>query len=351
MWGGASLLLLLCLSVAVQATWLQRMEPSDRLVRREKNKKVVSKRTAIHTIMADDLQITLTHDHQAQEKIWAGLQTIVRPSLTDQFDVEEFIGSGSVGLVFRARDRLSKQQVAVKCVPMSDRDSIIRTWYLNRRFREHNMSGVVLSREQLYSLNPHQAPKVIQDQFDIDKRQVHVCFVEELLPLGTLDGGAHDSGCLEERTTKSKHSPETVLKVLTDVASTVAAMHKINVQHRDIRVANILVEKQNDSVSGKLADFDYATTGNHQHAFDDDVQQFGMTLGLILINLGLGVEKCKQLPVWNELAVGDFTRLTDELGKQRALRSYLPILWNTLKGGLHMSTIAQMMANARLQHS
>merc|ERR1711959_612777 len=70
-----------------------------------------------------------------------------------------------------------------------------------------------------------------------------------------------------------------MFQALEDVASTLAAMHERNVQHRDVKPENVLVEMQQGKlVAAKLCDFGSAEIGDNAAGRADDVRRFGVTM-------------------------------------------------------------------------
>ncbi|MGB8537971.1 MAG: protein kinase, partial [Acidobacteriaceae bacterium] len=144
------------------------------------------------------------------------------------YKIEELLGAGGMGEVFRAVDTRLNRPVAIKFLSPDLASAAAR-----RRFqREAQMAS---------SLN-HPHILTVHDAGDFEDRQY---LVTEFVDGGTLDSWAKQ----EER--GWRHTVE----LLTGVADGLAAAHAAGFLHRDIKPANILVAKNGYA---KLADFGLA---------------------------------------------------------------------------------------------
>jgi len=205
--------------------------------------------------------------------------------------------------------------------------------------RQQGVSGVALVEEQVYVVRGAEVPKAMQDHLgDEASSKDYACFVQQLLPWGSLD--------------QEPLSPQVMLKCLTDVAFTLAEVHKSGVQHRDVQPTNIMLEKRNDIVSAKLCDFGDASASSDPEASKQDIDMFGMTLGMTLFRAALGDGKVDRLHLRQRTPTPELLRsLTKAVNKKSALHGFLHIYKEISGGGLQMADIAQMMAEANKQYS
>jgi Tol biopolymer transport system component len=144
------------------------------------------------------------------------------------YEINQPIGSGGMGEVYRALDTRLQRAVAVKLLSEDLADASAR-----RRFqREAQMAS---------SLN-HPHIVTIHDVGEYNGRQY---LVAEFV----------DGGTLRDWIQGESHSWKQVLDLLTGVADGLAAAHEAGILHRDIKPANILISKAGYA---KLADFGLA---------------------------------------------------------------------------------------------
>merc|ERR1712048_45867 len=78
---------------------------------------------------------------------------------------------------------------------------------------------------------------------------------------------------------EDRMSLDLMFQVLTDVASTLSLMHTANLQHKDIKPENVLLEIKNGSVvAAKLADFGSAEIGDSAEGRANDIRRFGLMM-------------------------------------------------------------------------
>jgi len=144
------------------------------------------------------------------------------------YEVEALLGSGGMGVVFRAMDTKLRRPVAIKVLSSELTDATAR-----RRFQRE--------AELLSSLNhPH-----ILTIYDVGEFDGHLYLVSELL----------DGGTLHDWLGEDRRSWRQVVELLAGVADGLAAAHTAGILHRDLKPANILVTR---SGFAKLADFGIA---------------------------------------------------------------------------------------------
>jgi len=156
--------------------------------------------------------------------------TLSLQTLDDRYTLEEEIGSGQTGSVFKARDSLLDTWVAVKLLKPE--------YTANHNALARARQEIILSRDiahpnilRVYHLASHEGGTYITMQW---------------IRGGTLADVIGERGAMP--------TPE-VLTLATKLSSALAAAHGHNILHRDIKPANILVD---DDGEPYLADFGLA---------------------------------------------------------------------------------------------
>ena len=144
------------------------------------------------------------------------------------YRLEELLGAGGMGTVYRAHDTKLDRAVAIKFLSNEAADSAAKRRFL----REARLAS---------SLN-HPHILTVHDTGEFDGRQY---IVTELV----------DGGTLREWHRAGVRSWSEVVELLGGVADGIAAAHEAGICHRDIKPANILITK---SGYAKLADFGLA---------------------------------------------------------------------------------------------
>jgi Tol biopolymer transport system component len=171
------------------------------------------------------------------------------------YEILSPLGSGAMGVVFRAVDTKLQRPVAIKFLPTQLADAGAR-----QRFKREV--------ETASSLNhPH-----ILTVYDVGDFDAQPFLVSELV----------DGGTLQEWLRGDHRSWRQVVDLLVGVADGLAAAHAAGILHRDLKPANILVAKNG---YGKLADFGLAKSLERAN---DDMATFvpnqtrpGMVVGTI----------------------------------------------------------------------
>lgn len=191
-------------------------------------------RGEVESLLAQDSSKTATPDQPARAG-GAGLLgpdsavTVITTGVEiGPYKIEELLGAGGMGEVFRAVDTKLNRPVAIKFLSAELADTVAR-----RRFqREAQMAS---------SLN-HPHILTVHDAGDFEGRQY---LVTEFVDGGTLNTWAKQ----EKRVWRQ------IAELLTGVADGLATAHAAGILHRDIKPANILVAKNGYA---KLADFGLA---------------------------------------------------------------------------------------------
>ncbi len=165
----------------------------------------------------------------------AELRAHVQRALAATYEVEQEIGRGGMGIVYRAKDKRLKRFVAIKLLPpeLSFRKDV------RSRFRNEASTAAQLNHPNIVPI------------YSVDEVENLVFFV-----MACVDG--------ENLATRLKnHGPMPVAdvrRVMTEVADALAYAHHRGVIHRDIKPDNILM----DGVDGRamVTDFGIARAAN-----------------------------------------------------------------------------------------
>jgi tetratricopeptide (TPR) repeat protein len=169
-----------------------------------------------------------------------------------RFRVESQVGRGAAGIVYRAFDLLTAQQVALKVITTSGADGG------ERALRE----GVVLSELDHPGVVRVVAFGAAHEAADILGQRVEAGAA--VIAMQWLDGED-----LQSRQRRAPVSFKQALDVAAQIAGTLAAVHALGVVHRDIKPSNIFIvtSPATDGTGGspsaiatKLVDFGVAST-------------------------------------------------------------------------------------------
>jgi serine/threonine protein kinase len=149
-----------------------------------------------------------------------------------QYRIEAAIGSGGMGIVYRAIDAKLHRPVAIKFLSDDLADAAAR-----RRFQREAQTASSLNHPHILT---------VYDAGEFEGRQY---LVTEFVDGGTLKNWAQ----------RQARSYEDIVELLTGVADGLAAAHEASILHRDIKPDNILVTA---SGYAKLADFGLAKLGH-----------------------------------------------------------------------------------------
>ncbi len=148
------------------------------------------------------------------------------------------LGSGGMGTVYLAEDRMLARQVAIKTIrPELCASEEVRA-RIKRECRLHAAIGV----------HPH-----IVTLYDSIEEHGHLSLVMEYFAGGTL------AARLEPQTAGAGIAPSEALDIVRQLLRALAAIHEAGIVHRDIKTANILLQPQDDgAMLAKLTDFGIA---------------------------------------------------------------------------------------------
>ena len=161
----------------------------------------------------------------------------IRNALPD-LEIEELLGQGGMGAVYRARQNSIDRQVAVKLVPIRD-DQDER--YIERFQREANALGA-LSDPRIVSV------------FEVGRTDEYLYIVTEYF-----------DGCtLRQLIEDGPIPPEQALDLMDEICAAVHVAHNAGILHRDLKPDNVLVGEEGQI---RLVDFGIATPLNNSNHF------------------------------------------------------------------------------------
>jgi len=159
------------------------------------------------------------------------------PSLGDRYEIEEFLGEGSTGMVYRAADRQLKRMVAIKILRSRDPGEVAR-------FQREARAQASIDHEHICRV------------FDVGEVEGRGFLAMQFIDGSTLRELAAEL-TLEEK-----------VEVLQQAARAVHAAHTGGVVHRDLKPGNIMVERRpGGEVHAIVLDFGIAASSN---AIDDN---------------------------------------------------------------------------------
>ncbi len=157
------------------------------------------------------------------------------PPISERFDVLSLIGSGGMGVVYRARDKRLGRMVALKVVR---REKATEERFVNRFKREVLSHGAVSHRN-------------IVDIFDYDCVDEIMFFSMELINGSSLYELIYDDALTVNK----------IIEVFVGASAGLEAVHDAGLLHRDIKPANIMVATDG---TAKLMDFGLAKFTSRQ---------------------------------------------------------------------------------------
>lgn len=169
------------------------------------------------------------------------------------------IGSGGMGLVFRAWDERLRREVAIKLLHDDYQMPGMR-----ERFLQEARAASALNHPNICTI------------FDMGEQDGEPYMVMELLEGETL----------KEKMSRGAMDAEEIIRVSQEVADALAAAHAKGIVHRDIKPANIfLVPKPNGKTQTKVLDFGLAKIGllmtGRRNSRNLDLTAAGSTVGTL----------------------------------------------------------------------
>ncbi len=156
--------------------------------------------------------------------------------IDDRYELISIVGSGGMGVVYRARDRVLDRTVAVKVI----RQELVDDEFVRRFERE----AAVLARVR----SPH-----IVVVFDYGSTGGQFYLVTDFLPDGDLSDWLARNGPMP---------PSVALPMMAALADGLADAHANGVIHRDVKPGNVLLWQRGGGLHPVLADFGIAVTAD-----------------------------------------------------------------------------------------
>ncbi len=178
------------------------------------------------------------------------LRAHVQRALAAHYELDREIGRGGMGIVYLARDRRLKRQVAIKLLPP---ELAFRSEIKSRFLREAE-TAAQLSHPNIVPI------------YMVDEQEQLVFFVMAYISGDNLAKRLHERGVLTVEETR---------KVLREVADALAYAHDRGVVHRDIKPDNILL----DSMTGRPMVTDFGIARAMDSSGDSRLTATGMAIG------------------------------------------------------------------------
>jgi serine/threonine protein kinase len=178
------------------------------------------------------------------------LRAHVQRALAAHYELDCEIGRGGMGIVYRARDRRLKRQVAIKLLPP---ELAFRSEIKSRFLREAE-TAAQLSHPNIVPI------------YTVDEQEQLVFFVMAYVSGDNLAKRLHERGVLTIEETR---------KVMREVADALAYAHDRGVVHRDIKPDNILL----DAVTGRPMVTDFGIARAMDSSGDSRLTATGMAIG------------------------------------------------------------------------
>jgi len=180
----------------------------------------------------------------------AEIRAVAERALAANYELDNELGRGGMGIVYRAKDRRLKRLVAIKLLPpeLAFRSEI------KTRFLREAETAAQLSHPNIVPI------------YSVDERDGLVYFVMALVEGPTLARRMYEDGQLPV---------DQVRRVLREVADALAYAHGRGVIHRDIKPDNILLDKE----SGRAMVTDFGIARAIQEGADSRLTATGVAIG------------------------------------------------------------------------
>mmetsp|Transcript_14741 Transcript_14741/g.34761 ORF Transcript_14741/g.34761 Transcript_14741/m.34761 type:complete len:534 (-) Transcript_14741:119-1720(-) len=225
-----------------------------------------------YSIQTDDFSFVGNNDRAALREMQdfkEYLRTAKGPE--DVVEIQRYIAKGTAGWVFQAEKKPDGGRVALKLIRMTQARTGMKEWYVSKLLRAAEVTNVVYTDETVRVLAKQGAVPIVANELqNAGPVPYYICMMQEFLEGGTLEKLANEG----------KLSLQTTLRALEEVSHALAAMHANNVQHRDVKPENVLLEMSpaGEMVQAKVCDFGCAEIGASNRAgVKDDVRRFGVT--------------------------------------------------------------------------
>jgi len=180
----------------------------------------------------------------------AEIRAVAERALAANYELDNELGRGGMGIVYRAKDRRLKRLVAIKLLPpeLAFRSEI------KTRFLREAETAAQLSHPNIVPI------------YSVDERDGLVYFVMALVEGPTLAKKMYEDGQI---------SAEDTRRVMREVSDALAYAHARGVIHRDIKPDNILLDKE----SGRAMVTDFGIARAIQEGSDSRLTATGVAIG------------------------------------------------------------------------
>jgi serine/threonine protein kinase len=178
------------------------------------------------------------------------LRAHVERVLAATYELDREIGRGGMGIVYKAKDRRLKRQVAIKVLP----PELAFRAEIRTRFLREAETAAQLSHPNIVPI------------YSVDERDGIVYFVMALVEGENLAVRLHANGAL---------SPGEARRIMLEVAHALAYAHERGVVHRDIKPDNILIQ----SGDGRILVTDFGIARAVTEGADSRLTATGMAIG------------------------------------------------------------------------
>ena len=213
---------------------------------------------------ADDAYTQLVADETSTGEIDLSTTVRVGMRLRDRFILDEVVGVGGMGTVYRGRDELKLEA--------RDRDPHVAIKVLNDTFKKRPEAFIALQREA--SRQQRLAHPNICTVYDFDRSDGLIFITMEFLKGRTLDR------VIKEEAVPQQGLPlEKVLPIVEGICSALHFAHERNIVHADFKPGNCIID---DDHKPKVLDFGIARAVQDPHAPQRDQTLFdARTIGAL----------------------------------------------------------------------
>ena len=182
-------------------------------------------------------------------------EALLGKTIADRYVLEEIIGQGGIGVVYKAKHTLMNRIVAIKML----RSESLRDERNRQRFQQE--------AQAISSMNHPNIVSVFDFGFTPEN---HAFLVMDFLDGKDLDTMIQEQGYL---------TPEEVVPIFTQICDAMTRTHEQNIIHRDLKPGNIIIVKKDGKVDAKLVDFGMVkfetVTGRQAQALTQAGEVFG----------------------------------------------------------------------------